>query len=131
MSRVVVQDQFARYGREFDRACRRALLEGAQATLDVARVTVPKGETGKLERSLHLGHMEETPARLRVEVVAAQFYGRFLEFGTLGSRKRALKRPEARRSTGQGIKPRYFMLHAGRIAAPQFTAALSRQLRNL
>lgn len=128
MSRVVVEDGFERYGREFDAAVRRALIDGAQATLNAARVTVPKGETGKLERSLHLGAMIETPARVSIAVVAGMFYGRFLEYGTLGSRKRKLKRPEAQRNTGQGIRPRRFMLHAGQAAAPAFAAAVAREI---
>jgi len=143
MSRVVVEDGFAKYGREFDRACERAIIAGAQATLNYARVTVPKGETGKLEQSLRLTALTDTATRLSISVVATRFYGKFLEFGTLGKRKKRIsdRTWQARQSPsgrarqanwrGGGITPRYFMLKAGRLGAPAFAAAIARELGRL
>lgn len=136
MSRQVVEDDFARYGHAFDRACKRAIVHGAQATKEAARQTVPKGETGKLERSIHIVGPEETLERITVWVIAGQFYGKFLEFGTLGKRKRGLQRErsaasQARAASGGGIRPRYFMLKAGRIGAPAFARALADEIRRL
>jgi bacteriophage HK97-gp10 putative tail-component len=143
LSRVVVEDGFAQYGRELDWACRRAIVQGAEATLQIAKGTVPKGATGRLERSIHIGPLIETLTRLRVEVYAGMFYGKFLEFGTLGRRtKRVSDRTwQARRSPsgrarqanwrGEGITPRYFMLKAGRLGGPAFAAALARELGRL
>jgi hypothetical protein len=134
MSHVVIEDGFAQYGRRFDHACQRAIIEGAQATLNAARGTVPKGETGRLERSLRLTELTETTEQLTISVVATAFYGRFLEFGTLGGRKRKLRAPEKRRRSaaeGSGISPRYFMLKAGRLGAPGFAAAVAREIGRL
>jgi hypothetical protein len=136
VSRVVVEDGFAQYGRAFDRALRIAIIEGAEATLHAAQSTVPRGETGRLARSIHLGPLIETLQHLRIEVYAGMFYGKFVEFGTLGRRKKAVTRgrsaaSQARAESGQGIAPRYFMLKAGRKAAPMFAAAVARHIRSL
>lgn len=134
MARVVIEDHFAEFGLEFDEAMKRALIQAAAVTKAEAERTVPKGETGKLESSIHLSEIDSTTTGWRIAVYAGEFYGKFLEFGTLGSRKRKLRRPNARRETsspGSGIKPRYFMLNAGRATESALGEAMAEEIAKL
>lgn len=113
MNRLIVEDHFHRFGQEIDQAMTIAIIEGAEATLHAARTTVPKGATGRLERSLHIGPLVKTRAQLTITVYASRFYGRFLEYGT------------------KFIAPRYFMVKASQQAEAAYALAITRQIRRL
>jgi hypothetical protein len=134
LSRVIVEDHFAELGLEFDQAMIRALVEAAAVTRAEAERIAPKGETGRLAASMHLSEIEPTLTGWRISVFPGMFYAKFLEFGTLGERKKKLRRPEARRRAageGSGITPRYFMLQAGKNTEEALGAAIAREIEKL
>jgi HK97 gp10 family phage protein len=133
-TRVVVEDRFDELGLLFDNAMRRALAKAASVTRAEAARLAPKGETGRLANSMHLSEIEPLLGGYRINVFAGMFYGKFLEFGTLGERRKKLRRPDARQrisEPGQGIEPRYFMRRAGRNTEEALDLAVVEELRSL
>lgn len=134
MTRIIVEDHFDELGILFDNAMRRALVKAAVVTQAEASKLAPKGETGRLANSMHLSEIESLPGGYRIQVFAGMFYGKFLEFGTLGSRRKKLRRPDSRQRTsedGSGIEPRYFMRRAGRNTEEALDVAVTEELRHL
>jgi hypothetical protein len=134
LSRVIIQDHFAEFGYEFDQACVRALVKAAEVTREEAARTAPLGETGRLKASMHLSEIEPTLKGWRISVFPGMFYAKFVEYGTLGGRKKKLRRPEARKLSaeeGSGITPRYFMRDAGRNTEEALGVAIAEEIRRL
>jgi HK97 gp10 family phage protein len=112
MARVVIEDHFDEYGQKVTKAMRSALVEGAEATREVAIAEAPK-RTGRGAASISLSGLDESLRFQRIAVYAREFYMRFPDRGTVH------------------IHAQHFMRRAGKLAAPRFRAAVERHLRHL
>lgn len=137
-TRVVVDSRFRQLGAELERGVERALGQAAGVAVAAAREAETDVRTGKLRGSIRASTVYETTRGKEIEIYvpANVFYGRFIEYGTLGKRGRKVKRADKRsRATHtqagkkQGVKAVHFLLKGRRAALYRIVGLLERELR--
>ena len=138
--RATVQRTNVNLGAQLNEAVAVALREAAEVGAQVSRQVAGQrpGATGDMQ-NITVSEPRGTPLGWEIEVTSHAAWAWFQEFGTLGNRKRKLKRnprsstssgrQSPSRAAGTGITPLHF-LSAGRTAARRaFLPALQRRLR--
>lgn len=117
-SKVDVTNNFPRITREVSELARNAVADaavvGAEAAASIASQRSKTGRMADIKASRSHG----TPDGWGASFVSLVFYAWFQEYGTLGNRRKALKRPASGKRThdpGTGVEPLGF-LAAGRRA---------------
>lgn len=133
-SKVIVDKQFHRWDAQVEAGVKRALTRAGDVCASTARTAETRRQTGKLAGSIK-PTAPRTNRRGNIEVsVTMEWYGLFQELGTLGRRRRKLKkrsRPVPRRGTrapGTGVKPLYFMSKGARAARERLLDLLRQEL---
>lgn len=117
-TKIDIRNDFPAITRDLDELAKRSVVAGAQAGASVAAgIAGTRSKTGSMARIV------PTPVRNTGEGWTASFasrvfYAWFHEYGTLGSRRKPLKRPpstDRSRDPGTGVEPLGFM-RAGRSA---------------
>jgi hypothetical protein len=128
---IKVTSQFPALERRIDREIQGALADAAQQAAQVARAAAaPRSRTGKM------GNIRVAPPRRNAKgwdaaIISPVFYAWMQEHGTLGNRRRKLKRPSARRRAappGSGVRPLRFLTKGRAAGRKALLSALERAL---
>ena len=133
-AKVIVHDGFDSYSAAARAATERALGSAASVGVSAARSAPTRYRIGGIQGTVHA-----EPARgdrrmraLVVPIVARDFRAVFFELGTLGRRRRKLKRPRSRPAPpGSGIRPQRYLALGLRRAKEQLPRLLEREIRSL
>ncbi len=129
---VKVDNRFPQLTRGYDKAIVRALRNAAQAGAETSRAAAAqRSRSGTMADMRVLPVLPDRRGASRGYTGAfrtSAYYAKFHEHGTLGSRKKALKRPGSRTRTGQGIKPLRFLAKGRATARGRLLIELKREL---
>jgi hypothetical protein len=136
--RVIVNSRFREYAADLRRGEERALGHAASVGVAAARTAETDVKTGRLRASIRASTVYETPRGKEVAIYVPKdvFYGRFINYGTLGKRGRKLKQPGRRtRATHSesgkrhGVTGLHFLEKGRRAAAARLVSLVERELR--